>query len=278
MTRVMLERGHHVVAVENDADAVKALSDIGVDAVVSDLNRADWSAGLGAQRFDSILACDVLEHLLNPADVLRTLARHVEPSGKLVVSIPNIAYGGVVASLRLGVFDYTDKGQLDRTHLRFFTRRSFQALLLECGWIPLSWEANRLPVESSEFAWHWHVLPDPVRDALMIGWDDCDVYQWMVEAVPASESGWQHSVLHQVNEARAQGEALRRDLKALADRHEVEHASLLEHQKAFAEAKLIIQDLQREVDQLRAAVPAPSDEVEVAPRGWRGRVIEWLSR
>jgi hypothetical protein len=36
-------------------------------------------------------------------------------------------------SLAAGRFEYADRGILDRTHLRFFTRRSLHALLAEAG-------------------------------------------------------------------------------------------------------------------------------------------------
>jgi hypothetical protein len=186
------------------------------------------------------------------------------------------------------VFDYTDKGQLDRTHLRFFTRRSFQAMLLACGWIPVAWEANRIPLAQSEFAWHWNALPESLRMALASGWDDFDVYQWMVEAIPAGHSGWQQTLVGELNLARLEGDALRRDLLALQDVHQVEHASLLEHQKAFAEAKEIIQTYQSEIDTLRQevehlrSVPTEVHSPEAAQKplltGWRRSLVDWLER
>jgi len=46
----------------------------------------------------------------------------------LIISIPNIAFGGVRLALLNGTFDYVDSGLLERTHLRFFTLATAQKL------------------------------------------------------------------------------------------------------------------------------------------------------
>lgn len=245
MTRVLLARGYQVTVVENDPEALQTLKTLGVEAIEGDLDRADWLAGLGGRRFDAILACDVLEHLRNPDRVLRAAGDFLQPMGSLILSIPNIAYAGVVAALRSGAFDYTDKGQLDRTHVHFFTRRSIETMLLGCDLIPRYWEANRVPLECSEFAWCWDAMPEMQKQNLLMGWQDFDVYQWMVVAAPSKDAlGWE------VREARARAEKLRDELQALTLLHQREHASLLEHQKAFAEAKEVIARYQLEIREL----------------------------
>lgn len=50
--------------------------------------------------------------------------------GSLVVlSTPNIANLAIRLSLFLGNFDYSERGILDRTHLRFFTFKSLKKML-----------------------------------------------------------------------------------------------------------------------------------------------------
>lgn len=281
MTRVMLKQGHRVVAVEQDAQALQQLGRLGVETFGSDLDTASWADGLADRRFDAILACDVLEHLRNPEAVLQTLTHHVQPTGRLIVSVPNIAYGGVIAALRNGVFDYADKGQLDRTHIRFFTRRSFETILLSCGWIPLAWEANRVPIDASEFAWHWNALTKSIRDDLSTGAPDFDVYQWMVEAVPAADLGWQTALISELAAARGVADQIRREHHALQLLHQREHESLIEHQKAFSEAKSIIEKLQQEVQQTRASLEQmaqtslPTGEFNTTKFGW---LRQWIGR
>lgn len=247
MTRVLLARGCKVTVVENDPEAVQALLAMGVEVIESDLECTDWISALGDRRFGVVLACDVLEHLRLPEAVLRALGEVLEPMGKLVVSVPNVAYAGIVAALRHGVFDYADKGLLDRTHVHFFTRRSVEKAMMNSGWVPRLWDANRVPLAQSEFSWCWEELTGDLRQQLLAGWSDFDVYQWMVVAVPSRDGR-----VWEMADIRAQAERLRLELDALRRVHEPEHASLIEHQKAFAEAKEVIHRFENEISLFKA--------------------------
>ncbi|MBX7138318.1 MAG: class I SAM-dependent methyltransferase [Oligoflexia bacterium] len=83
----------------------------------------------GTEQFDAILMLDILEHLPNPAMMLHQAAALLRPGGVALISVPNIAHWSVRLGLLFGRFHYTDRGILDRTHLHFFTRRSFEQFL-----------------------------------------------------------------------------------------------------------------------------------------------------
>ena len=86
-------------------------------------------------RFDCIVFNDVLEHLVDPWAVLRDTVRHLAPGGTVVASIPNVRNARTVARLVVrGDWTYVDMGVLDRTHLRFFTRRTVRALFEDSGY------------------------------------------------------------------------------------------------------------------------------------------------
>ena len=90
---------------------------------VGDFERMDLDSRLG--QFDAIMCLDVLEHLVDPWKTVQRLGALLVPGGALIASIPNVRNIRVVAPLVLfGQWRYTDQGQLDRTHLRFFTRES----------------------------------------------------------------------------------------------------------------------------------------------------------
>jgi SAM-dependent methyltransferase len=285
MTQVLRARGQAVTVVENDPAALQALQPLGVQLVEADLDGRAWLDALEGRRFDTILACDVLEHLRQPEQVLKALADVLQPMGSVIISLPNIAYAGVAAALRAGMFDYADKGLLDRTHLRFFTRRSIEQLLMDCGWVPIAWEANRVPVAQSEFAWYWESIPDAWRQHLLTGWADFDVYQWMVVAAPARDSRDWAAV-----QVRTEANQLRTQLQALQVTHAAEHASLLEHQKAFAEARQLIAQFEQELEQLRQQVRqlatdkaaleqvCSNTQATLAGRTWRARLDRLLGR
>lgn len=84
--------------------------------------------------FDTILALDVVEHLVDPWTLVARLHRLLRPGGSIVASIPNIRHYSAVAPLVLrGRWDLADAGILDRTHLRFFVRDTAVSLMTSSG-------------------------------------------------------------------------------------------------------------------------------------------------
>lgn len=84
--------------------------------------------------FDLVLALDVLEHLIDPWGALLQLTKRLRPGGRLITSIPNVRNFRVLGRLALlGQWRYENEGLLDRTHLRFFTKRSAVELVQGAG-------------------------------------------------------------------------------------------------------------------------------------------------
>lgn len=97
---------------------------------------ADLEHGLPSKvgdGFDIVLAADVLEHVRDPAALLHDLTEHLRPGGTIIASVPNISHWYPRARIASGLFDYDQRGILDSTHLRFFTRRSFRRLAAAVG-------------------------------------------------------------------------------------------------------------------------------------------------
>lgn len=84
--------------------------------------------------YDLVLCLDVLEHLVDPWSTLRRANRLLRPGGQLIVSLPNVRHHSVLLPLLLGDrWQYEDAGIMDRTHLRFFTRRGARQLVQQAG-------------------------------------------------------------------------------------------------------------------------------------------------
>lgn len=98
---------------------------------VGDLQTFDASE-LGDE-YRLLLFGDTLEHISDPVAVLRRLREHVTPGGHLVMSVPNIANLGIRLQLLAGRFRYTERGILDRTHLRFYTASTLAEMITEAG-------------------------------------------------------------------------------------------------------------------------------------------------
>ena len=107
---------------------------------------ADTPALRGAE-FDKVLLLDVLEHLRVPERLLRDCRRLLKPNGHLIVSVPNIANITVRLMLLFGRFHYTERGILDKTHLRFFTRKTARRLLESNGYRIVEEKMTIMPLE-----------------------------------------------------------------------------------------------------------------------------------
>ena len=74
--------------------------------------------------YDCITLLDVLEHVIDPEDVLENLHSKIKPGGLIYISVPNIVNIVERVNISMGRFNYREYGVLDRTHLRFFTRKT----------------------------------------------------------------------------------------------------------------------------------------------------------
>lgn len=87
-----------------------------------------------SSQYDLILCLDVLEHLVDPWQVVDECARLLRPGGTIIASIPNMRTAVVLWKLLVkGEFDYANEGIMDRTHLRWFTRKTAVALMQRPG-------------------------------------------------------------------------------------------------------------------------------------------------
>ena len=102
---------------------------------------------LNGRRFGRVLLLDVLEHLLHAEGLLAAARAALQDNGCLVVSLPNVANITARWMLLTGRFDYADRGIMDRTHVRFFTRKTARRLLEENGYEILEEKLTVMPVE-----------------------------------------------------------------------------------------------------------------------------------
>jgi len=126
--------------------------------------------------------------------VLRRCIPALKDSGKIIISVPNIANWVIRLSLLLGKFDYMDKGILDRTHMRFFTGRTLKRMMREVGCDVLKVTPTPLPLQL--------VLPltanpmfTPFHElgyAITRCWKSLFAYQFVIVAAPRRSSPAHH--------------------------------------------------------------------------------------
>lgn len=246
MTRELYRRDCRVTGIEFVPKMAEQAAQWCTAMHVADLDGFDFAGIDGVKAVDFILAADVLEHLRNPGQVLARLKVAVGDQARLVVSVPNITYAGLVASLSQGSFRYREKGLLDQTHLRFFSRASLEWMLLASGWVPLSWDAHRVGLDGSEFLADW--MRTPVEQRIVFSnHPDSDVYQFIVLAGPASDTSFAQRYEHALERLDSELQSEQRTHQARIAAHDRDLAALLEHQKAFSEARDIIARLQVQI-------------------------------
>jgi SAM-dependent methyltransferase len=172
--------GHHVVGVDvNEIGGVRERTDAFFKA---DLNEGIPSAvGDG---FDIVLAADVLEHVVNPGSLIGQARDVLAPTGTALFCVPNIAHWYPRFRSTLGMFDYDQRGILDSTHLRFFTRRSLVKLVERRGFAirriePVGLPLDALGVEGTR------ARTVRLADRLLSNlWPTMFGYQFIVESTP----------------------------------------------------------------------------------------------
>lgn len=156
------------------------------DVVVANLETCDLLALFAGKTYDYIVCADVLEHLSQPEKVLEACRSLLVPEGRLLTSVPNAGYAGLVAELLHGEFRYRPEGLLDRTHLRFFTRRSLARFLGEHRWALDSLDTIRRELPESEFKVAFDQLP-PAVARYLLAVPDALTYQFIGVSHPSAE-------------------------------------------------------------------------------------------
>ena len=182
LAAALTEAGHTVVGVDiAEADGVRDR--------MSRFVQADLSQGIpdeAGDDFDLAIGADVIEHLADPAELLRDMAARVHAHGSVIASVPNISHWYPRFRIAAGRFDYDQRGVLDATHLRFFTRRRFLRVAEEAGLERVAHRHTGLPLDALGLGDHALVAGTVGRaDRLLVKWwPTMFAYQFVYEFRP----------------------------------------------------------------------------------------------
>ncbi len=139
--------------------------------------------------FDAVLMLDVIEHLAEPEQFLLRL-RHlsearstVRLSPAFVITTPNIAFVAMRLNLLLGRFTYAERGILDLTHKRLFTRSTLRDAIMETGYVIERCDPISVPFEAviGGFVGRWLGAGSQLLARL---WPTMFAFQFLVVARP----------------------------------------------------------------------------------------------
>jgi glycosyltransferase involved in cell wall biosynthesis/SAM-dependent methyltransferase len=127
------EFGCQVVGIELDPEDAKKAKAFCKEVIAGDIEKFEWCDRLSAGFFDVAIFADVLEHLKDPPAVLERVKPFLKEDGYILVSVPNIANIAIRLELLLGSLEPEELGILDRTHLRYFTRKTLIQMMEGAG-------------------------------------------------------------------------------------------------------------------------------------------------
>jgi predicted TPR repeat methyltransferase len=127
---------------EYNVDCVSELAGRFDQAVIADLETIKRLP----DEVDAIVLADVLEHLRSPARALALVRDALTDDGRVFISVPNIANITVRLGLLFGIFEYRDRGILDHTHLRFYTKRTIRQEIERAGFRILETTGSSVPI------------------------------------------------------------------------------------------------------------------------------------
>ncbi len=136
------EHFSRTVGFEYNVDCVGQLTGRFDQVVIADLERVKTLP----DNADAIVLADVLEHLRSPATALGLVRKALRDDGRVFISVPNIANITVRLGLLVGVFEYRDRGILDHTHLRFYTKRTIRREVENAGFRILEMGGSSVPI------------------------------------------------------------------------------------------------------------------------------------
>ena len=231
-----------VTCVVSDDEALGRAEGAGLETYVADLEAPGWHAPLQARTYEVVILADALEHLRDPARVLRDLREQqfVAGDGMLVVSIANAAHEAILTGLLRGDF----------SRIRWYTASSLTQLLAACGYIV------------TETHGRYRSAPQAPGAAS----DEAAPTDYVLQVRP-SAAGPQLALLRarldDATQRLAEAEARSRDLSALV---EEERAAFREEigrgADELARLQAQVVRLQDETGRLRGELPPLRDEIE----------------
>ncbi len=98
-------------------------------ASVVNLNDSnEFKTYLNQKSFDTILMGDVLEHVLDPKNIIKIAVDHLGPKGQIIISLPNSGFYTTIWHFFMQRWPRNKRGLYDKTHLHLYFRNNLNEL------------------------------------------------------------------------------------------------------------------------------------------------------
>lgn len=139
--------GHNVTAVDVSEDGISIAQDSypKVKFVIASVYDENFEENVGSD-FDYVVSLEVIEHLYWPKKLVEKAYGVLKEDGGFIVSAP---YHGYLKNVALSVLNGWDRHftvNWDGGHIKFFSRKTLTAILLEKGFKNITFEGvGRIP-------------------------------------------------------------------------------------------------------------------------------------
>lgn len=181
LSSIAKQRGAYVIGIERNPIA-RELAQKRLDEVLdADITQEKTIELLKGRTFDLIIFADVLEHIVDPLATLKSFASLLNPGGRILISVPNIAAWTIRWKLLSGRFRYENSGILDKTHLRFFDEQGARDLIVNAGLELLSTDSNPMLVRSLRDHLKSLVSVSSPQEPVLL--DEQPLYRWYTKYI-----------------------------------------------------------------------------------------------
>lgn len=118
----LAKRCKKIVGVDINAKGIEYIKKKGLEAYVMDVEQIKLK-----DKFDYIVAGELIEHLNNPGLFLKSMKKHLRDDGKIILTTPNIS--SVLIYILVVIFDRTQ----DPTHVYYFDKKNLEVLINRYG-------------------------------------------------------------------------------------------------------------------------------------------------
>jgi 2-polyprenyl-3-methyl-5-hydroxy-6-metoxy-1,4-benzoquinol methylase len=136
MTALLHKSGFEVTGIEPDKRGFEIASEANPDILFHNIGVYDNTSAL--EEYDAVVSSEVIEHLFDPAALLKVSRNHLKSSGHLVLTCPHHGY---VKNLLISITNKWDVHfHPDRVggHIKFWSHKTMKSFLEQHGFVIVS--------------------------------------------------------------------------------------------------------------------------------------------